>query len=323
MIHTARLFVQLSEEDVIVVKRRFKEDMPLVSQLIDKQFDEVFDTDITNKFGVWYLFTTIDVVQLLRRGNVLENDWFAIQKKLDLYLFFVLGENDKEFTLCRIDYRFDVVIADAAERRILLDLLKKSIERYGYKVKKNIYDTTLYYNSKSIVICIYDKETERQDKCKDIKDYEKDVLRVEVRLLNRHLNYMRRHYGLDKKMDNYFNKDFWQKYMAKNILPIFHTGNFYTKAEASRVIKRSGLKEREKTIVRTFLTDVMNHGFEGIKSLKRRRTGCKVKFAYSPYVINENIKRLEALGINPLLVEKSDAITLGRDMCIPNPFRFV
>ncbi|OMD62988.1 hypothetical protein BSK62_22025 [Paenibacillus odorifer] len=253
MIHTARLFVQLSEDDVITVKRKFKEDMPLVSQVIDAQFDDVFDTDITNKFGVWYLFTTIDVVQLLRRGIVVENDWSTIQKALNAYLFFVLGENDKVFTLCRIDYRFDVVITDSAERWVLLDLLKKSIERFGYKVKKNLYDSTLYYNSKSIVICIYDKETECQDKCKGVKDYEKDVLRVEVRLLNRHLNYVKRHYGLDKNMENYFNRNFWHKYMANNILPIFHSGNFYTKAEASKVIKRSGLKEREKTMVKNFL----------------------------------------------------------------------
>ncbi|WDQ33869.1 phage/plasmid replication protein [Paenibacillus marchantiae] len=322
MIHTARLFVQLSDEEVVGVKRRFKEDIALVHEIIDGQFEEVFDTDITIKFGTWYLFTTIDVVQLLRRGIVLENDLSTIQKALDAYLYFVLGENDKEFTLCRIDYRFDAVIADAAERQVVLDLLKKSIDRFGYKVKRNIYGTTLYYNSKSIVICVYDKEAERQDKCKVIKKYEKDVLRVEVRLLNRHLNYMKRHYRLDKKMGNYFNHDFWIKYMANNIMPIFHSGNFYTKAEAFKIIKRSGLKEQEKTKVRKFLTDVMKLGFDGIKSLKRKKPGCKLKPAYSSYVIKENIKRLEALGINPLLVEKNDEVILSRDMCIRNPFYF-
>lgn len=322
MIHTARLFVQLSDEEVISVKRRFKEEIALVHEIINGQFEEVFDTNITNKFGTWYLFTTIDVVQLLRRGNILENDLSTIQTALDAYLYFVLGENDKEFTLCRIDYRFDVVITDAAERQVLLDLIKKSIDRFGYKVKKNIYDTTLYYNSKSIVICIYDKETERQDKCEEIKEYEKDVLRVEVRLLNRHLNYMKRRYGLNKKMDNYFNHDYWQKYMANNILPIFHTGNFYTKSEAFKVIKRSGLKEREKTMVRKFLTDVMKFGFDGVKLLKRRKPGCKMKPAYSPYVIKENIKRLGSLEIHPLIVEKNDEVILSRDMCIHNPFCF-
>jgi hypothetical protein len=321
MIHTAKFGVPLSVDDMSMLRYRFKESTSLISKNIDKQYNEIFDTDITKKYGVWYLFTTIDVIRLLNRGIIIENDISTIKKQLDEYLYFVLGENDKEFTLYRIDYRLDVVIWDEAERIVLLKMLKQSLDRYGFKVKDNSYDTTLYYHSKSISICIYDKVIERLDKCREIMPYEKDVLRIEVRLLNNHLNYMKRQYGLSKQFENYFKRDFWQKYMSENILPIFHSGNFYTRKEAKRVIKGSNLKEREKTLARKFLTDVLKHDLNGIKLLKKRSSG-KLIDKYSLYQIRENRKRLEFLGINPILVPTEHEVILGSATKIPNPFRF-
>ncbi|OMF25634.1 hypothetical protein BK133_21320 [Paenibacillus sp. FSL H8-0548] len=322
MIHTARLFIQLSEVDISNLKKKFKEDMVLTSVKIDSQYDGIFDTDIIKKFNSWWLFTTIDVVKLFNRGEILENDIGAIQRRLDDYLFFVFNLNDKEFTLCRIDYRLDVRISDEVERIVLIDMYKQSVERFGFKVKNVNFATTVYYNSKSITLIIYDKETEREDKHEEIKVYEKNVLRLEVRILNRHLNYMKRQYGLSKILENYFKKDFWEKYMKENVSPIFRKGNFYTLIQASKIIGNSSLKEREKTNLKEFLKNVSKYGINGIHLLKMRSKKYKLKPKYSEYLIRQNLRMLEALMINPISISEYDSVILGRSQGIINPFKF-
>lgn len=63
-------------------------------------------------------------------------------------------------------------------------LYNKTVDKFGFKKKFNKYDTTIYFNSKSIQSKIYDKEIERKDNVEIIKDYEKDVLRFEVAIRN-------------------------------------------------------------------------------------------------------------------------------------------
>ena len=89
----------------------------------------------------------------------------------------------------------------------LIDVLNKSISKYRFQKKYNKYKTCKYFNCKSIQFKIYDKEQERICKGKSIEKYEENVLRLEIALRNRHLNY-KKYIGRKKELKSYLNNSY-------------------------------------------------------------------------------------------------------------------
>lgn len=260
----------------------------------------------------------VDFIKLIGTADIQEKDIGEIQRSLNEYLFFIFGKNDKELTLLRLDFRFDAVISNKKHRDILLKIYKRTVEKYGFKKKNDHYKSTIYFNSKSVKVTVYDKETEREKKCEDIKAYEKDALRFEVCLQNRHLNYMKRTYRLDKRLENYLTVDFWGKYMTKNICPIFFKGDYYPISVSEKIIEKSSVREGDKTRLREFLCDVSKKGLDRLKNLEKDSSGV-IKPKYSKYMIDKYTGMLEDLNINPIPLPKHDAEKLGKEKWIKNP----
>ncbi|MCL6441682.1 MAG: hypothetical protein K6T27_09355, partial [Thermoleophilum sp.] len=141
----------------------------------------------------------------------------------------------------------------------------------------------------------------------------------EVSLQNRHLNYMKRTYGLDRQLENYLTNDFWTKYMTKNICPIFFTGDYYPIGVSEKIIEKSNIKKGDKNKLREFMCDVSRYGFDRLKDLKLDFKGIKKK-KYSKYKIDKFTKMLEDLNINPIPIPKHDGEKLGKEKWISNPF---
>ena len=219
----------------------------------------------------------------------------------------------------RVDYRFDKYISSKGERLILIHLYKKMINKHGFKLKKsqNKYKTSIRYDSKSMQIIIYDKEEERKDKNKKCEDYEKCVLRFEVKLLNKHLNYNKRKYNIEKDLKFYFSESLQRKYMLSNIQKIVYKGDYYNIREADKIINKSNMKERDKKFIREFLIDVSENGITGAKEIHIERD----KKKYTPYKFKKAVSILEELNINPILIPKSrEYFHNERHFYIKNPF---
>ncbi|MGE8203052.1 phage/plasmid replication domain-containing protein [Heyndrickxia sp. NPDC080065] len=318
MIHTAKFQVLLQEDEIGLLCRKFKEKITLIGNVIDKNFNGI-STSFKKLFAIWRMDVYVDFIKLIGKADIQEKDITKIQKSLDEYLYYIFDNNDKELMLLRLDFRFDAAVPNKKHRDFLLKIYKKTVEKYGFKKKNDHYKSTIYFNSKSMKVMIYDKETEREKKGEKIQEYEKDVLRFEVSLQNRHLNYMKRTYGLDKRLENYLTDEFWTKYMTKNICPIFFKGNYYPISLSEKIIGESNIKERDKSKLREFLCDVSRHGFDRLKGLKVDCNG-KEKEKYSKYKIDKYTKILEDLNINPISIAKHDAEQLGKEKWIKNPF---
>ncbi|HWO74647.1 MAG TPA: phage/plasmid replication protein [Bacillus sp. (in: firmicutes)] len=318
MIHTAKFQIVLQDEEVGLLSRKFKEKITLVGNIVDKNFNGI-STSFKKIFSQWRMDVYIDFIKLIGKADIQESDMEKIQKSLDKYLYYVFGKSDKELTLLRLDFRFDAVIPNKKHRDFLLKIYKKTVEKHGFKKKNPHYKSTVYFNSKSTKVIVYDKETEREKKNEEIQEYEKNVLRFEVCLQNRHLNYMKRTYRLDKRLENYLTEDFWTKYMTKNICPIFFKGDFYPISLSEKIIEKSDIKESDKTKLREFMCDVSRYGFGGLKNLRKECNGGK-KIKYSKYITDKFIKMLEDLNINPIPIAKHDAEKLGKEKWIENPF---
>ncbi|GFR35459.1 phage/plasmid replication domain-containing protein [Thermobrachium celere] len=97
-----------------------------------------------------------------------------------------------------------------------LKYIKKTYDEYRFKEKYKEYSTTVYYSNKSNQICIYDKEEEKTAKNDEIQEYERNVLRYELRLTNKHLNYIKNRYGITKVLINYLDEKVYKKYLMQH-----------------------------------------------------------------------------------------------------------
>lgn len=317
MIHTIQLYTNLSFEEKNSIEIRFNKSIKEVMKEINNKNQGV-KLSGKNRACHYQITVFVDVTKLLNRGNVYEEDYYEVKERIDEAIECMVGYS-LELTLIRIDYRIDKYVNSKAKRLILMHLYKKMVDKSGFKVKKakKKYKTSVRYDSKSMQIIIYDKEQEREDNNKYCEEYEKNILRFEVKLLNKHLNYNKRKYNIDKDLKYYFNEELQIKYMLSNIQKIVYRGDYYNIREADKIISQSNIKEKDKYFVREFLVDVSEAGISGAKDIITEEDDVK----YTKYKFKKAIEILEELNINPILIPKSkEYIHNERIFHIKNPF---
>lgn len=298
MVHTAKFYLMVEDEEVYKLEKKHKENITLIGSKLDGQHMGLTTTFI-RRYNNWLMFVTVDFIKLLGRCDIVEQDYKEIEQKIGNFLFYIFGEN-KELILIRLDYRLDFQTNDK-ERELLLTLYGKALDKYRFKKKYNIYKSSIYFNSKSMQIVIYDKEIEKFAKGKDKEEFEKNILRFEVRLQNRHINYLKRTYGLEKVLQNYLTERFWEKYMVENLGCFLYFGNYYKIYMAEKIINNSNIKDRDKHFIREFLVDVSIRGVTGAKNMINENQQNK----YTKYTFNKAMKILVELNINPILIPKN------------------
>lgn len=256
----------------------------------------------------WNIHLKIDATKLLGRGDILETDYELIESKIRMFLTQYFGHSDyfDSHTLTRIDYKVDVKLPNPKERELLFHLMEKYTNRYCYKEKIKWgldgngkpfkYETSQYHNNKSVGLIIYSKEEERKAKGEIIQPYEEDVVRYELRLLNNHLNNMKRSdkgKSRPKKLRVYFSSRLHKEYMEKHVLPIVRKGDFYKIYEADKLIENSEFTRMKKDKLRSFLVMISKGSLDTPKKHMSRPT-------YRKY-----LQDLESLGINPVLIPKN------------------
>ncbi|MDE0582026.1 hypothetical protein ON064_03070 [Planococcus sp. A6] len=318
LVHTGKFYCTVKEEEIPTVSRNLNENTNALSTKIDVHFPGI-TTLLKEGSYDWTLFIYVDFIKLLGKADITGDDSEKATEKINHFIKFVFGNTPKEPVLTRLDYRFDTIVKDKSQRELLLKLYRKTYDTHGFKKKYDRYDSSLYFNSKSINIIVYDKEEERNAKQQEVEDYERDVLRFEVRLLNPHINYMKRKNGLVKILSNYMDEDFWKTYLKKNLSPFFFAGSFRKINIAEKLIKSSELKPTEQENLRQFLCDVSIYGFDNILKFKKTSSTGDAKTKYTKYLMKKYLKWLKELDINPLLIPKNFKVDLGPEKKIENP----
>lgn len=304
MIHTAQLLKPLSRLEVQYIEKKYNENINLLREIISK--DEI---GISAKFYYfsmkkkWLMYINIDFIKLLGTSEITEDHYPVIEEKIVKFINYIF-DCDKEFSLVRLDYRIDCQL-DEVYRKELLKILRKTYRKRKFLKKNDKFDTTIYLTSKSLQCAIYDKEAERGAKRKKIEDFEKDILRFEVRLRNKHLLYMKSKNGVERTLKNYISNDLFKKYIINNLKEFIPPGDFVKISEADKRIKNSNLSEKDKKFLREFIIDISK---SSLTSIKGKMVGKKPdeKLKYSNYKINKAIRLLTSLEINPILIPKND-----------------
>lgn len=316
MIHTAQFYSYLNKEEIETIQNRYHEEVNLVSEKINNIYKEKgITTTFYRSYGVDYISLEIDFIKLLNKSDIVEDDYTKIHEKIKQFLIDVIGY-EIELYMIRLDYRLDIEVKNKVDRQFLIDVLNKSISKYRFHKKYNKYKTCKYFNCKSIQFKIYDKEQERICKGKSIEEYEENVLRLEIALRNRHLNY-KKYIGRKKELKSYLNNLLYVKYFRDMLKNIIYTGDFMKIYKADKILLESGIKEKEKTIVREFLIDVAKHmNMDQVLSMVDKNGNIK----YTKYKYKKIIGILEKLDINPILIPKN---LKGASSIIKNPLKYL
>lgn len=239
--------------------------------------------------------------------------------------------------LKRIDYKFDAYVPKEDDRRLLLVLYKKLTKSFRHqKMKDGVvkgnkefrvyelkngtiskdevdeilesdddndeefrpYETTVYHLSKSIRVVVYDKEVERNVKSATILPHEEGVLRYEIAVLQKHINYRRNEKEcpnpVEPKLRNYFKEKMWKAYFSDYLNPIYLSGDYYKISEAKKIINNSSERPSMKKKLIEFLSMISRGNIDTPK-----------KNGMHPKTINSRHAKLRDLGINPILIPQN------------------
>lgn len=318
MIHTLEFYVNINPDEKVIIEKLHRKGIKKILRDLEnsyKYFNLRIGKPFYNKSHNIYMQT--DVIELLERDNgvITEEDYGLVQEhimELEKALFGIL---DKKFILNRIDYRLDLKVHSAEHRAILFKLWGKLANKYGHlnkRTKKKVFreqdgkdvyiyskqfKTTIYIASKALVVCLYDKEAERIAKKEPIKNYEKDVIRFEIRLMPRHLAYKARSNKINRSLEAYFNSVVYDFYIKKYVLDIFGVGHFYKINKVRELLSSTNLTAKEQEKVIAFLKDISRRGMEGAIGYRNNK-----KNGYSRYLMRKYRTLLDELGINMILL---------------------
>lgn len=292
MLHTAHFYIDLAHEELCLLEKHIGSSYEKIGSKIG-EYASGFTTWVTKHYGIRLHFE-VDFIKLLGTPNIKEDDCPEVEQRIRGYLFYLFADHDyyDRVVLIRIDYRLDVRMPKS-HRKTILFLYKKTSEKYRHQHKYTQYDTTIYYNSKSIQGTCYDKELSVSAENRDIETYEVDVLRFEVRLLNRHLKYMKYRKGKEKWLEEYFQEALYVKYMEQYLGVLLFKGNYYKITKAKKIINDSPLKEKEKDQLLEFLRYISRNGIQIAKN------------KYTSHYFKKHLYQLEILKINPILIPKN------------------
>lgn len=253
--------------------------------------------------------------------------------KLKLASYYV-----KNITLNRIDYNIDYRISCEEERQIIYDLMQIASENLG-KVVKTLYISAITYNPKHgyVELIVYDKEMERKlairyDDYISDNDVDKDfkgIIRIEVRIKNRKLNYYKynERWNLSKELKHYLREDMKQYFFRQYSEKIWFAESFYRIDVALDLIRNNAyLKDNMKRKLCDVLKSIRRNGYTRTRNSygnmkriddiqKAIKTGLSSKYidklrteklCGSDFAtFNNYIKKIRELGINPLTYSRN------------------
>lgn len=286
------MYCNLEMENITFCEEKFDANYILVGEIISDKKAGIAAT-ISNIYGGWKLLLTIDAIKLLNKADIQDNDYNKVENFLHRFCMDNFGEI-LNLILTRIEYRYDAKMLPE-ERDFFLRRYKKIIDKQ-YFAEKKTFNTSIYHSNKSKSKIIYDKQSERDAKGAKIESYEKNVLRYEVKLLNRHLYYNMKKYDIERTLKNYWDSEVYRKYFIEEFEPILYPGNYYKLYDIMKILSSTNLKEKEIENLRKLLLSISRKGVTEARKY------------YSSYMFHKYINILNELKINPIVIPKNEKL---------------
>jgi len=309
-VHTVNLIFPLGHEDVYNMESTHSIKFSQVNDYFSSIYPYARFSIYRTPIGRPYLSLIIDCMKLLNKSDMVDEDYLKLERNIKQILMDIFGHiNHFDFhTLKEIDYKIDTIVENEKHREQLFKLYNKLTKSFRFQKFKNghttdnkefnIYMTTIYHLSDAIIVRCYDKEQERIDKGEPVLPHEMGVMIFEIAVKQKHIYYRsdKKHCPdpIDRKLKEWFKEEIWEQYFSYYLSPIYKSGDFYKLSKARSIINSSTLNPSMKTKLIEFL-----------KTISRGDLDTPLKKGMNRKTYNSRIKRLEKLGINPILIPEN------------------
>ncbi|WP_342567765.1 hypothetical protein MKY09_05210 [Psychrobacillus sp. FSL K6-4046] len=299
MIHTAHLFIELTPEHVYHKDSNHGKWMSFNQIMKLNNFIGISARQYKSH-GVYRCSIIIDVTKILNSGFIVEADYWRIKRFVKLSLKMVYGDESlyDHHNLIRIDYRIDRKVPKAIDRELYLLLYNKTKSNFKRLKKQNNYKTTIYHSCKSIQTTIYDKNEHCKYQNREPMEWERDMIRFEIRLKNPHIYNRVKGTGEIKCLYSFFKIDVFQEYVQKYLLQIFPSGDFYCYDLAEELISSSKYSLTVRRRLKHFLGKVSKGNLD--TPLNKFYPDSIKKDAY-----NKRLQNFKELNLNPITIPQA------------------
>lgn len=271
----------------------------------------------------------VDCLDFLDSDELNDFQMMIIEDKLS-YILEPLAIDINELKIESIDYCKNVVIENPAHRQLYMELWGKTFKQFNGATRifeKNRKPTlkslkkskkskkpkeasrtanTLYWKCKDWYnVQLYDKETERKDKGKPIRSYERGVIRLEYQIRTEHIKYWKK-LGRPRDFDTWTDGDLRAKYLSETER-LFFRGDFYSlpcaKTRLNKAVRAGTITQTLADNIYQFMVDISRSDMDYAVG-KRSQTTAK-----------KYIEILSEIGVNPIPIPKNKGISF-----LENPF---
>ena len=300
IVHTAEFFMYFYPMEIEVIEKTYGQYVIYKDQRkFTVELDSIKITIVKSNYG--YTGMKIDFIKLLNKPNLGSSDLIEINKRINAVIAPMCVYADYPI-LKRWDFRLDIKFYNKNEKDLIYKLLDKTTTKlYRFHREKFVNserdnDYNFYYKTKSknssITLNVYDKENERLSENIEPETYEENVIRYEVQLRKKHIDYNKYKKSYSREIDTYLDEELFMFYMEKYIKPIVFFGNYYDINNARKIINENVVRKDERAKLINFL------------NLISRTNVDKAKETYTKHVYKHCITVLDSLGINPVLIPK-------------------
>ncbi|WP_139355005.1 hypothetical protein, partial [Clostridium acetobutylicum] len=280
-------------DDIDLIRNSFKT-VKKDGQLVYYSRYKAIDFKYYSFFNV--LHTKINLNELLNKDVITDQDYNAVLKEYQNQFYDIFKYTNALEQLNRIDFKCDVI---TDYKTLYIKLLKKSSDNYKSLKQYSKYKSSVYYNSKSMNINIYDKLEQLintgQDKLIDISKY-KNMLRFEVQLKRNKLYYLERTCGMTRELSNYFSQKDHDYWINEGLKKLIHNGDYYNIYHSEKILK----EHYTNNMVNKLITLQKDISINGISEAREN---------YNNTTFNNYINKLQSAGVNPIPIPKGEGLT--------------
>lgn len=293
MIHTVQFSSVPIYEDIKFIKNNFATTRDKYNNLIYTWQYKQLVFQYFKEFNV--LLTKINLNRLINKDIITDTDYLAVNQTIhnQFYEIFKFANIN---TLNRVDFKQDIV---TDHKDTYIKLMKKGSDNYRCLTQNKKYNSSIYYNSKSLNINIYDKEQELIDtdinNLIDISKYN-NTIRFEVQLKRNKLYYIEHTEGICRELQNYFTEHDRDYYINKTLKNLIYTGDYYNTYHGKKKLQ----EHYTNNMVNKLIELQKQISIYGISDVRQ---------GFNQATFRNYINMLQGAGVNPIPIPKNECVT--------------
>lgn len=247
--------------------------------------------------------------KILNKRDITLSNFKEYTLKLEEILIKVFDTSNVNIQLDRIDFCCDIPLTED-DAKTYISFLRFNKIRYKYMKQKNTYATSIYIKTErgKTNLNIYMRQP------KTNSELDRGILRIEVQCKKELIKSEYDKYEIPKVLEYYWSEEAIEEYFFNFLKGYLYEGDYYTLEDARKIINNSNCNPDMKRKLKNFVKHVSSYYLSNLMDPKF----CKdMRLHYSYATINNYIKKLDAINVNPITIQKLQGVNINKKI-LPN-----